>query len=122
MMDKKMSNMTWAYHGHAPGIHPILLKSDLPLRLLRPIINTRPIKLSLRPAKSGPIYSNERTPFGRKENRKFRKRTKNVRRVRVPDPRVPDMAKGKAGGLGGCRKIPIRANSLSPMNALELAL
>jgi hypothetical protein len=119
-MDGVMRKMARAYLGHGPTSDPVLLKSGL-LRLLRPIINSKPIKLSPRPAKLGLSCSNERMPFGRRENRKFRKHTKSGRLARVLGPQGIGKAKGRAGDLGGCRKTLIRINRLGPMNVLKLA-
>jgi len=119
-MDGVMRNMARTYLGHGPTTDPVLLKSDL--HLLRPIINSRPIKLSPRPAKLGPSCSNEQMPSGRREKREFRKHTKNARLPRVLGPRGIGKAKGRAGGLGGCRKTLTKINRPGPMNVLKLAL
>jgi hypothetical protein len=101
MMDGVMNDVTRACHGHAPSTCPVHPKSGFPLHLLRPIINSRPIRSSARLVKLGRSSSNEQMRFGRRENREFRKRTKNVRRAHVPEPRGIGMANGRVGGLSG---------------------
>jgi len=110
-----MSHRSWARHGHVLNTSPVLLKSAFPFRLLRPIINNKPIRLLYRPAKLGPSCSTERTRFGRRENRECKKRMRNARRAPVYAPR--GIMKVRTGDLGGCGKIS--TNQLSPKNALE---